>query len=141
MRMYSIENKINILIFLGMREGLDYYSRCFADYLEKNSVPYYIADAGRPETYLSREFDDFAMRPNTLMFTMNNVGLMLRVEGENYWKKHNIPVFDYIVDHPRNFNDSMLNPECDLYVFTLDRDHKDFIDRFYPKIKKSFFFA
>lgn len=130
---------INVIIFLGVREGPDYYSRCFAEYLKSRSVDYYIADAGEPETYLCSEFDDFASRPNTVMFTINNVGLMLRVEGGNYWKKYCIPVFDYIVDHPRNYYDSMLHPECDLYVFTLDKDHKAFIDRFYPEVKMSFF--
>ena len=128
---------INIIIFMGLVEGPDYYSRRFIEYLDSRSISYYIADAKEPDTYISKEFDDFSAQTNTVMFTFNNVGLMLNDSNEdNYWKKHGIPVFDHLLDHPRNFADSMLDPQCDLYIYTLDKNHKDFIERFYPKVKE-----
>lgn len=131
---------INIIIFMGMVEGPDYYSGRFIDYLDNKSISYYVVDAKNPSTYFSTKFDEFSSRPNVAMFTFNNVGLMLNESnGDNYWKKHGIPVFDYILDHPRNFYDSMLEPQSDLYIFTLDENHMNFIKRFYFKVKKVWF--
>lgn len=131
---------LRIVIFMGLVEGPDYYTERFIDYLKEKSIPYYVADAKRPETYTSRELDEFVSNPNTVMFTYNNVGLKLNTDkGENFWKKNNVPIFDYILDHPRLFSDSMLDPEYDLFVFTLDKDHKEFIERYYPRVKAAYF--
>lgn len=125
---------------MGLVEGPDYYSKRFIEYLIDRGIPYYVADAKKPETYMSEDLDLIASRPNTVMFTFNNVGLMLNLwNGENFWKKNQIPVFDHILDHPRLYYDSMLDPQCDLYTFTLDQDHKSFIERFYPKVKAVYF--
>lgn len=137
--MDSNTETINIILFSGVQEGPDYYSKLFADYLSERSIAYYIADVRKLETYLSSEFDAFALRPNTVMFTINNAGILLRENEVNFWKKHGIPVFDHIVDHPRNFDDSLLYPECDIFVSTLDLDHKSFIERFYPEVKEVYF--
>lgn len=134
------DKALNIIIFMGLVEGPDYYSKRFIEYLTEREIPYYVADAKKPETYMSEELDVIASKPNTVMFTFNNVGLMLNMSnGENFWKKNRIPVFDNILDHPRLFFDSMLDPKCDLHVFTLDMNHKSFIERFYPKVTSVYF--
>ena len=125
---------------MGLLEGPDYYTNRFICYLKQHSIDHYIANAQIPETYNSHELDEFASRDNVVMFAFNNVGLLLRdSNNDNFWKAHNIPVFDYIVDHPRYFSHSMLDPACDLYVFTLDKNHMDYIQKYYPKVKCAFF--
>lgn len=131
---------INVIIFLGSLIGPTYYAERLVEFLRKRRIPYCVVNINLRETYDSALFDRFAKQRGTVMCTFNNVGLLLNdTDGTNYWKKNNIPVFDYIVDHPRNFEDSMLEPPCDLYVFTLDRDHKEYIRRFYPKVKGAYF--
>ncbi len=73
------------------------------------------------------------------MFTMNQIGIGLVEGNENYWKKHNITVFDFVQDHPRNYDDILLDPPCDIRILSLDKNNMDFIHRFYPGIKDVFF--
>ena len=130
----------NIILSFGKHDGLIFFMEQFAKYLEAKKVNYLVVDFTNPQSYGSEEVEKFVNQSNVVMFTFNNVGIKFSYNnGENVWKYRNIPVFDYIVDHPRNFDDSMENPPCDLYVFTLDKDHKKFIERFYPKVKNVYF--
>jgi hypothetical protein len=70
---------------------------------------------------------------------MNQIGIGLVEGNENYWKKHNITVFDFVQDHPRNYDDILLDPPCDIRILSLDKNNMDFIHRFYPGIKDVFF--
>ena len=51
----------------------------------------------------------------------------------------NIPVFNFVIDHPRIFNDTLEDPEADIYLLTLDRNHTEFCKKYYPKLKDVFF--
>ncbi len=132
--------KLNVIVFLGRLIGPTFYIQRFIDYAQHNNIDCYVVDVNKPETYNSKEFDEFVSRPNTVMFTFNNIGTFLvNSDGKNFWKVKNIPVFDYIVDHPRNFDDLMYDSKCDLYVFALDKDHVDFINKYYHGVKECFF--
>ncbi len=129
----------NVIVFLGMLVGPTYYIERFIDYMKRNNIEYYVVNTNITETFDNRLFDEFSSRPGTVMFTFNGIGVLLNdTDGNNYWKKHKIPVFDFIVDHPRNFSDLMIEPPCDLHVFTLDRNHEEYIRRYYPKINVFF---
>ena len=131
---------INILFAFGRHDGLIFFMEQFVKTAEKNNINYLSVDFTKPESFDSYEIEEFVNRPNVVMFTFNNYGIKFSYSnGENVWKKHNIPVFDYIVDHPRNFDDSMEDPVCDLYVIALDLDHVDFIKRYYSKVKGVYF--
>ncbi len=132
--------KLNVIVFLGRMSTLTFFVDRFLDYAREHDIDCYVVDVNRPETYNSKEFDEFASRPDTVMFTFNNVGTLLEnSNGENFWKAIGIPVFDYIVDHPRNFADLMYQLKCDLYVFALDKDHVEFINNYYRGVKKVYF--
>lgn len=129
----------NVVVFLGDLIGPVYYIKRFIGILQKKEIPYYVAEKTYEKSYNCKEFFEFASRPNTVMVTFNNVGIMLNAtNGNNYWKELNIPVFDYIVDHPRNYGDVMLEPPCELIVFTLDKDHVDYIKRYFPHVEPIF---
>jgi len=131
---------INIIVIIGTIDGPVYYINRFIDYLVYHGINHLIVDSSNPESYESTEFDNFLKLPNVVMFTFNNSCLHLRYNNKvNVWKYNNIPVFDYIVDHPRNFYDTMEKPEEDLFVFSLDRDHVDYIKKWYPFVKEAFF--
>ncbi|MBE5837097.1 glycosyltransferase family protein [Butyrivibrio sp.] len=133
---------MHIILFQGRHAELSFFVGQYIKYIEESSTfeDYYVVDVNRPETYNCLEFDEYATRPETAMFTFNNIGVHLMADGGgNFWKENSIPVFDYIVDHPRNFEDTMLRPPCDLYVFALDRNHVDFIRKYYKLVKKVVF--
>ncbi len=130
----------HVIIFLGRLPSLTYFMERFIDFAKLHKIDYYAVDVNKEETYNSKYFDLYAEQENVIMVTFNNIGVRLMAsDGSNLWKKNNIPVFDCIVDHPRNFDDIMLKPECDLYVFSLDEDHVEYIKRYYKKIKGVFF--
>ncbi len=131
---------LNVIIGKGILEGPDYYSSAFADYLRDKSINVYIVDVNDENTYRSNGFYEVCSKRNTVAFTFNNVLFRLNhMLGLDFWKERNIPVFDYIVDHPRYYADTMLDPVCDLYVFALDRDHVNYISNYYPKVKGAYF--
>lgn len=133
-------NDLNIVIGMGVLEGPDYYTCRFIEYLRINDIAYHVVKPNDRETYTSGEFEEFISRPNTVVFTFNNVIFLLnKVLGNDFWKERGIPVFDYIVDHPRYYADTLYDPVCDIYVITPDENHKDFIEKYYPDIKGVFF--
>ncbi|MDC7293604.1 glycosyltransferase [Butyrivibrio sp. DSM 10294] len=132
---------INIIVFKGMLKTVDYFIDQLIKYCHSNSINIYVADANIQESYNSEAFHNFSNRPNTVMYTINNVGIRLESnDGINYWKRHNIPVFDHLVDHPRNYDDALLKPFCDTYALCLDLEHIQFIKEYYPLVKDTFFF-
>jgi glycosyltransferase involved in cell wall biosynthesis len=133
---------MNIIVFKGNIIGPVYYIERFLDFVsdKRREYEYYVCDVKDEKTYNNPDFVAFAKRDNTIMFTFNNFGIGLMTDGEvNFWKAHNIHVFDCIVDHPRNYDDVFKNPPCDLTVFTLDRNHVEYIKRFFPGIKSVHF--
>lgn len=135
--------ELNVIIAKGNIETLVYYMDGFVDYCIRHNISYYIIDYNDLASYNSEEFEIFLEKPNVVVFAFNNYFYNFSYNNNgkafNIWKYHNIPYFDYVVDHPRNFYDTMEKPVCDLYVFSLDRNHAEFIKKWYPKVKKVYF--
>lgn len=136
-----MEQLLHIVLFKGRLVTLDFFVECFAKYLKKQGIDYYLVDTNIPETYNSSAFDNFIKQPCCVMFTFNNIGVKMDEAGKNIWKSHGIPVYSFIVDPPRAFSDILLHPPCDMYVFSLDENRNDFIREFYPEIKEVYFMA
>ncbi len=133
-------SKLNIVVFLGALDVLDYFIERFVEYFTEKKINYYIADIREADTYQCSEFDEFTSKDNVCMLTFNNLGIDLQNgEGANFWKSHEIPVFNYIVDHPRHYGNTLLNPKCDIYAFVLDKNHVDFIKKYYKKVVGVYF--
>ena len=130
----------HIILFKGRIQTLDYKIDRFVGYLEKNGIDHYVVNTNDATTYCCEAFDKFILQPDCVMFTFNDIGINLSVgENENLWKKLGIPVFTFIVDHPRNYYDEQIETKCDLNVICCDKDHVEFIEKFYPKVTKAFF--
>lgn len=131
---------MNSIVFKGNIAGPVYYIERFIKYISSLGIDYYVCDVKEENTFNNSEFIQFASRTGTVMFTFNNFGIKLVSQsGENFWKKNNIPVFVQIVDHPRNFDDTFENPPCRLFVYSLDRNHVDYVKRFFPKVEGIYF--
>ena len=129
-----------LIFFNGPLDALRYFIDKWAECAEERGIEYIIADYNDPGSYALSRLNSF-LEGNVpvFMFTMNQVGIGLIEGSENYWKKHNITVFDFVQDHPRNYDDILLDPPCDIKVLALDKNNIDFIHRFYSGIKDVFF--
>ncbi|AOZ97162.1 glycosyltransferase family protein [Butyrivibrio hungatei] len=134
------ENTVqHIILFKGRYHELDFKIDRFIDYLKSIGVDFYIVDTRNSESYSCKEFDDYIRQQGCVMFTYNDIGISLSENGENVWKKNNIPVYTYLVDHPRYYFDELFEPKCELNVICCDRNHVGFCEIFYSKVSRVFF--
>lgn len=133
-------NVWHAIVFIGRLVGPTFYTERFIEYAKNHNIDCYVVDVNKPDTFCCKEFDEFAQRPGTAVFTFNNIGLLLEDKnGLNYWKENNIPVFDFVIDHPRAFPDMLENPKCEIFLFCLDENHVEFAKKYYKKLNGVFF--
>lgn len=128
-----------IIFVKGQLETLDFFIDKLCVGADELGIKYYIMDVSKEETYTSAEFYEFVSSENVVMFTINQIGIRLMDGNENFWEKRGIPVYDLVVDHPYNYNDTFDNPIKGLHVFVIDRDHEDFIRKYYSPVDEIYF--
>lgn len=70
----------------------------------------------------------------------NNSGFQMRMQsGRSLWDLWNIPCYNIIVDHPMYYFDTLDHAPENGIVVCADRYHTDYVKRFYPTVKKTFF--
>ena len=70
----------------------------------------------------------------------NNVGFrMEHRSGKSLWEIWNIPCYNIIVDHPMHYSDTLDHAPANGVVACADRNHMDYIKRFYPSVQKTIF--
>lgn len=70
----------------------------------------------------------------------NNVGFqMFLSSGKSLWDQWGIPCYNIIVDHPMFYADTLDHAPGNGVVVCADRNHRNYIKRFYPTVKKSIF--
>lgn len=127
---------IRFIFTKGALEVLDYFTDQVMRGAVRHGIETYVVDISRPETYNTTSFIEYISKGNCAVFMFNQVGLLLTgQDGANIWEMYDIPVYDFIVDHPRSFSDSFLSPVRTLHVLTPDTDHAAYIKRFYPAIR------
>jgi len=130
---------MHIVVFTGRHAVLSAFVEQFILLLKAELIDYFLVDADNPDTYRSREFNEYIRQENVVVFMFNNIGLGMVKDNRNMWKMYDIPVFNFLQDHPRNFGDWLLNPPCDIYAFALDWEHVCFCNEYYPLLKQTFF--
>ncbi len=66
----------------------------------------------------------------------NSVLPRVMAEKEHFIDMIEAPFFDYIVDHPLYHDPILKQPVKNLNVICIDRDHVDYVRKYYPHIKK-----
>lgn len=127
-----------IIFIKGKLETLDYFIDQLADSADKLGIEYYIINTGIPESY-GEALEEYVKLGRCAVFMINQIGLLLSENGQNYWKERNIPVYDLIVDHPYNYADALECPPADINVIVIDRNHEKFIRKYYPEIRNIYF--
>ncbi len=69
--------------------------------------------------------------------TFNNIGYNLSFsEGKNIWDEKGIPFINILMDHPFHYAVPLQNAPETSVVFCTDRNHVNFLKRFYTNLKK-----
>ncbi|MCR5011484.1 MAG: hypothetical protein K6A72_04025 [Lachnospiraceae bacterium] len=66
----------------------------------------------------------------------NSVLPRVMAEKEHFIDMIDAPFFDYIVDHPLYHDPILKQPVKNLNVICIDRDHADYVRKYYPHIKR-----
>lgn len=114
---------------------MDYFTDQLCIGAKELGCDVYVANAKDENSYNSDEFYKFLERDNVFAVLLNHIGLNLQKDEDNLWTKYGVMVFDFIQDHPRNFEDSLMEPVTDIHAIVLDNNHRKYIRRFYPKVK------
>lgn len=70
----------------------------------------------------------------------NNVGFRMEVQtGVSLWDIWNIPCYNIIVDHPMHYFDTLDYAPANGIVACADKNHINYIRRFYPTVRKALF--
>lgn len=78
---------------------------------------------------------EFCKQPVTAVITLNNVGYNLNLqEGKNIWDILGIPLINILVDHPLHYHEALLKMPQITAVLCIDRNHTEYVRRFYPNI-------
>lgn len=128
-----------IVFVKGKLETLDYFMDQLIEGAMELGCECYVVNINNTETYEGNSLDEFISGGNCAAFFINQIGLLLNMNGENFWNKNNIPVFNLIVDHPYNFSDAFDYPPTDIDVVVIDKNHETFIKNYYPRIKNIHF--
>lgn len=129
-----------LIFFYGPLDALRYFMDRWVECAKDRGIEFFIADYNDPGSYAVSRLNSFLEGDvPVFMFTMNQIGVDLKDGSDNYWKNHGITVFDFVQDHPRNYDGVLMEPPCDIKVLSLDKNNIDFIRRFYPGIKDTFF--
>lgn len=131
--------KISIISFKGINECINLFIDQMVIFLKKRSINYYIADSRIPESWKNDEFFSFISQPGCIFLAFEHAGIEINLSTQNIWKKYQIPVYDYIFDHPRLLDDYFANPPCDIQYILLDKEHQKLINKFFPYAKTLFF--
>ncbi len=161
----TLSNIIAVLQNMGQQDMAEEYSQLLNSLTSKRimlatnqTVPVlaYIAEqyASALEslgcTVFRYDIQDFAHSYESLLafqkfgldasIVFNNVGFRMEIQaGKSLWDIWNIPCYNIIVDHPMHYFDTLDHAPANGIVICADRNHMDYIKRFYPAVRKTAF--
>ena len=141
-----------IIIFERGIETLSFFSAQLAIAWKQMGISIFsyqldVEDETRREEQL-RRLKKFCKTGETMVVTFNFNGLRGEEElyrnGELFWAREQIPCVNIMVDHPFYYPELLDKVKEELgvelyYQVLIDRDHKKFVERFYPEIIHTLF--
>ena len=128
------EDKGKIILFTGGVETLTYFSKQLAAYFEQQGYAVFFYDLKDPSS--AKRVKRFIKPKKTVLFTFNFLGLSgeegAYEEGRGYlWEQYDIPCYNMLVDHPLYYVDRFEQLPKDSHLIAIDRDHEQFLRRYY----------
>ncbi len=118
--------------------SLGYWMDLLSELFQKRGVETVIFPNGDEPEILKQKMEKVLSEKKTdaaMMFNANAGFVLFR----ELFEKHKVPFFNYIVDHPLDHNLALQNAFGQYNVICLDRNHKEFIERYFPKVQNTYF--
>jgi len=124
-----------LILIKGLFETLDY----FVDSMAVGRDDIIILDISNPDFFNEMEKLVTRIQGDATVIIFNNIGKQLEYsDGRNVWENAGIAVYNFLVDHPVNYMQSLdLALKGEVFL-VIDRRHKLFIDRYFPGCKSYF---
>lgn len=126
----------------GKLDIIDYFIEELLQGAVENAQDYFVLDLKELKSQ-SLDLQTFINSGNsipTVLITFNNIGIELLIEdGKNLWEVMGIRIYNIYVDHPVNYHNYLHRPLKDMTIITVDRDHKKYIEEYYPQVHRVVF--
>lgn len=127
-----------LVFFENAVETLGFFSRELAMSFTKWGYSAYFIDY--EDLYRSMKYvNKFCKVGNTALITFNFIGLSgeeycQEKDGRSMWETRDLPCYCILVDHPLYYHKQLNKAHKNLTVFCIDRQHVEYMNRFYPTI-------
>lgn len=134
---------MHFLIFKSKRLSYD-SSWCFMDMMQRS-----FEQLGAQVTVFELEEDIESQEKELLelcsmdfdgIFDVNSILPSVKNDEEYYLNCFDAPFYQLIVDHPMHVHPSLMVPLKNHIVLCLDREHKEYLERYYPHLQSVYFF-
>lgn len=134
-----------VILFRKGIETLEFFSQEMGKAFEKMGLQVFYYDLDEGEKSLLK-LEQFVEKGESFVISFNFNGLRGEEElydeaGNLFWKLKGIPCVNIMVDHPFYYAQLLEKVHSELgwdlyYQISIDMDHKKYMERFYPQIKK-----
>lgn len=134
--------KKRLVLFHGELNTLNVFSDQLRLEFEALGYEILIFDLKNSMQSLGMLYAELQKCPITAMIGFNNTLFGLKTaSGVNVWEELGIPCINILVDHPYWYGSILRNSPSNCLVLCVDRNHMNFVNRFYPTIEMNGFLA
>lgn len=128
------KNNDKIICMTGVYDIIDIFTYQMMDTLRE--LGYEVMDFNTKNmTENLGKLYDFIKTPVKAVLTFNNLGFNMElIEGQNLWETLGIPVINILLDHPFCHKKALDDAPSNAIVLAIDKNHMDYVSRFYPNI-------
>lgn len=136
----KIDGKIyKLVLFKNNIETLGYFSEQMARTFRELGYEVYMFDYNTSNQAII-DLIWFCEAGKTAMITFNFIGLGVEDEffmndGELFWNQRNVLCLNILVDHPFYYDKDFKNLPDNYKMFCIDKDHVEYVRRFYKEAK------
>lgn len=123
-------------------ETLGYFSEQIAMEFEQQGIDTFFLDYEALESTVPG-LARFAKAGKTALLTFNFIGLseepmFYNEDGHYIWENYDMQYINILVDHPLYYHSKLEQASHRMTVLCIDRDHVDYVHRFYPNVRVFF---
>ena len=128
-----------LIFFDGVDHTLTQFTEELIIAAESRQIPYLLLHIQEGREAMIRKIGTFAMEGPCAAVMFNNIYLPLPGDDCSLWERLRIPVYNILMDHPRNYAKYLDKDLPTMRVLTVDRQQEAFIRTYYPRIRQTGF--
>lgn len=134
--------KKKLVLFHGDLDTINLFSNQLKQGFLELGYEIFDFDLQQSTKSLSLLYQSLQESPITAMLAFNSRFFGMKLpSGENVWETLGIPCINILVDHPYWYHDILMCTPSTGIVLCIDRNHMNYVNRFYPHIPSNGFLA